>query len=71
MLHIVAAAFALWTRDMAAAVISMALFSLFSSVLFFYLHAPDVALTEAAIGTGISTFIYVWAVQKTGRRDET
>ncbi len=71
MLHIITAFLALQTRNLVSMVIFMAVFSLLSSLLFFHLHAPDVALTEAAVGAGISTFIYVWIILKTGRRDET
>lgn len=70
-LHIITAFLALQTRNLVSMVIFMAVFSLLSSLLFFHLHAPDVALTEAAVGAGISTFIYVWIILKTGRRDET
>ncbi|WP_319558937.1 hydrogenase subunit MbhD domain-containing protein [Marispirochaeta sp.] len=38
---------------------------------FFLFHAPDVALTEAAVGTGVGTVVMIWIVYKTERRDET
>jgi uncharacterized MnhB-related membrane protein len=38
---------------------------------FYLLHAPDVALTEAAVGSGVGTVIFVWIVFKTERRDTT
>ncbi|HSV93514.1 MAG TPA: hydrogenase subunit MbhD domain-containing protein [Desulfobacterales bacterium] len=63
------AATALVVRDLVIAVILMGVFSLFSALLFFLLHAPDVALTEAAVGAGVSTFLFVWVVRRTGRRD--
>lgn len=66
-MHIVLAAAILLTRNMLAAVILLAVFSLFSSLLFFILHAPDVALTEAAVGAGISTFLYIWIIKKTSQ----
>jgi uncharacterized MnhB-related membrane protein len=52
-------------RNLFVAVILMAVFSLISSLLFFIMHAPDVALTEAAVGAGISTFLYMWIIHKT------
>ncbi|HDQ44938.1 MAG TPA: DUF4040 domain-containing protein [bacterium] len=64
-LHIVLALLVLFSRNLLTAVIFLAVYSLFSSLLFFILHAPDVALTEAAIGAGISTFLYVWVIRKT------
>jgi energy-converting hydrogenase B subunit D len=60
---------ALETKELLKAVIFLAVFSLISALLFFYLHAPDVALTEAAVGAGISTVIFIWVIQKTDRKD--
>ena len=54
-----------FVRNLFVAVILMAVFSLISSLLFFIMHAPDVALTEAAVGAGISTFLYIWIIYKT------
>lgn len=62
--------FALQAKDLLNAVIFLAVFSLLNALFFFYLHAPDVALTEAAVGAGISTFIFVWIIYKTDRRDD-
>lgn len=61
---------ALETRDLLGAVIFLAVFSLLSALLFFHLHAPDVALTEAAVGAGVSTVIFIWVIQHTEQRDE-
>jgi len=41
-----------------------------SAMLFYILHAPDVAITEAAVGTGVSTVIFVWAIRSTERKDK-
>lgn len=61
---------ALEAKDLLKAVIFLAVFSLISALLFFHLHAPDIALTEAAVGAGISTVIFIWVIQKTERKDE-
>jgi uncharacterized MnhB-related membrane protein len=58
-------------RNLLAAVIMIGVFSLISCLVFFLLHAPDVALTEAAVGTGVGTVVMVWIVFKTERRDST
>jgi uncharacterized MnhB-related membrane protein len=58
-------------RNLLAAVIMIGVFSLVSCLVFFLLHAPDVALTEAAVGTGVGTVVMVWIVFKTERRDTT
>jgi uncharacterized MnhB-related membrane protein len=41
-----------------------------SALLYFVLKAPDVAITEAAVGAGISTVIFVWIIRETSRKDE-
>lgn len=70
-LHLVVAVMALFARDLLASAVYMASLSLLSALVFYVMDAPDVALTEAAVGAGLSTFIYVWAVRQTNRRDET
>jgi multicomponent Na+:H+ antiporter subunit B len=56
-------------RDLFAAAMLFAIYSLLSSALFVVLDAGDVALTEAAVGAGIST-ILVLAVLALARRHE-
>lgn len=68
---IVVAVLALQLRDLLAGVIMLGVFSLVSCLLFFLMHAPDVALTEAAVGTGVGTVVMIWIVYKTERRDTT
>lgn len=70
-LLIVLAAIALVVRDLLAAVIVSSVFSLVSCLVFFLWQAPDVALTEAAVGTAVGTVVFVWAVFRTERRDTT
>lgn len=65
---VVIALTALLTRALLVSVILMSVFSLVSALLFYLCDAPDVAITEAAVGAGVSTLIYVWAVHKTGGR---
>lgn len=62
--------FALQAKDLLNAVIFLAVYSLLCALFFFYLHAPDVALTEAAVGAGVSTFIFTWVIRKTQRTEE-
>jgi len=61
------AGIALLQRRRLYAIIGMGLFSLLLASVFFLSHAPDVAITEAAIGAALATFIYVLAIRKTGR----
>lgn len=65
---IVSAIFAILLKDLVAAVVAMGLVSLFASILYLLLAAPDVAMTEAAIGAGLSTVIFLYAVKKTANR---
>lgn len=52
--------------NLLAAMISGGLASLFASLSFLLLAAPDVAMAEAAIGSGLATFIFLYALRKTG-----
>lgn len=57
------------TKDLLAAVIIFAAYSLIMAVLWQLLAAPDIAITEAAIGAGVTTLLLVAAITKT-RREE-
>ena len=48
-----------------AAMISAGLASLFAAVSYVLLAAPDVAMAEAAIGSGLATLIFLYAIRKT------
>ncbi|MCD6574522.1 DUF4040 domain-containing protein [Candidatus Aerophobetes bacterium] len=52
------------------AVICLAIFSLLSSLLFYYLHAPDVAIAEAAVGAGVATVLFVVIISKTRKEEK-
>jgi putative multicomponent Na+:H+ antiporter subunit B len=45
-------------------VIFLAVFSLFSASLYYFNHAPDVALAEVAIGSAIMPLIYIISIAK-------
>jgi len=51
--------------NIVSAVISSGLASLFAAVVYVVLAAPDVAMTEASIGSGLSTMIFLYAIRKT------
>ena len=61
------AVFALSQRRRLAAIIGMGLLSLVLAGVYLLSHAPDVAVTEVAIGAALVTFVYVLAIRKTGR----
>ncbi len=68
---IVTAAVALFTRTRISAVLAAGLVSLFASILFLLLAAPDVAMTEAAIGSGLTTFLFVFVLGRIRREDRS
>lgn len=57
-------------RNLMAAMVSSSLASLFAAVSFLLLAAPDVAMAEAAIGSGLGTFAFIYAIRKTGNGGE-
>ena len=57
---------ALEIKNLLNAVIVLSAFSLVLSLIFYYLHAPDVAIAEAAIGSGFATVIFLIAIKKRG-----
>lgn len=61
------AGISLFQRRRLTAVIGMGLFSLVLAATYLLHSAPDVAVTEAAIGAALVTVIYVLAIRRTGR----
>jgi uncharacterized MnhB-related membrane protein len=57
------------TRDLLAAVIIFAAYSLVMAILWQLLASPDIAITEAAIGAGVTTLLLLASISKT-RREE-
>ena len=53
-----------------AAMVSGGLASLFAAVCYVLLGAPDVAMTEASIGSGLSTLIFLYAIRRTADAKE-
>ena len=52
-------------RNMFGVVILASLFSFLMATIFLVLDAVDVAMTEASIGSGLSTAIFLYAVRRT------
>lgn len=52
-----------------AAVLASGIVSLIASILYLLLAAPDVAMTEAAIGSGLTTIIFFYVLNKIRRSD--
>ena len=53
-------------KDFLAALAAFSVVSLGLSVLFVILRAPDVAMTEAAIGAGLSSLLFALAIRRLG-----
>lgn len=62
--------YTLASGDLLHGVIALSAISLLSAMLFYILHAPDVAITEAAVGAGVSTIIFVWIIRHTERKEK-
>ena len=67
---LVSGALAVLLDNIIAAVVSAGLASLFAAVTYVLLAAPDVAMTEASIGSGLATVIFLYAIRKTSDREE-
>ena len=59
---IVSALMAISKKRLSIAILSAGLVSLIASVMFLLLAAPDVAMTEAAIGSGLTTFLFFFVL---------
>jgi energy-converting hydrogenase B subunit D len=59
-----AALFAVFTKNLLGAVIVSGTVGLLASVLYLLMHAPDVAMTEAAIGSGLTTLVFLLALKR-------
>lgn len=58
------------TENLFVAVMLMSIFSLLMAANFFILDAADVALTEAAVGAGVTTVIFLSALALTGEQEK-
>lgn len=61
---IVAAIYSLFTRKTINAVIASGVISLMASIIFLIVAAPDVAMTEATIGAGLTTVVFLYAMKQ-------
>ncbi len=61
---------AIYHKKMVVAIIAAGATGLFASVLYLLLAAPDVAMTEAAIGSGLTTIIFFYVLNRIRTTDE-
>ncbi|HDS16937.1 MAG TPA: DUF4040 domain-containing protein [Proteobacteria bacterium] len=57
-------------KDLLGAVIILGAYSFFMCLLWTEMGAVDVAFTEASVGAGIGTVLFIAAVNKTSRRSK-
>jgi uncharacterized MnhB-related membrane protein len=69
-LLVAAALAAFFIRDLLGAVIAFSSYSLLMAIIWQRLQAPDLALTEAAVGAGVTTVLFVVAIFKMRKKKE-
>ena len=62
---LVTACFAVFSKKVLSSVIALGVTGALMSLEFILLHAPDVAIAEAAVGAVLATSIFIIAVKKT------
>jgi len=67
---IILALVVVFTKDLLAAAMVFSVYSLVMAIIFTRLQSPDVALTEATVGSGITTMLFIVAIIKTTRRED-
>ncbi len=67
---VVAGLAAVATRSLLASIILSGGVSLAASVVFLLMGAPDVAMTEAAIGSGLTTVVLLYAMARSRQPDD-
>jgi uncharacterized MnhB-related membrane protein len=70
LLMIAASVYSIVQKDLLYAVMATGIISLILSILYYLLQAPDVALTEAAIGVALTTIIFVITIRNTVRMED-
>lgn len=61
---IVLALIAIFHKNLKIAIIATGVVGLFASIVYLLLAAPDVAMTEASIGSGLTTVIFFYVLNK-------
>ena len=67
---LISAVCAVFFKHVLSSVIALGSTGAFMALEFIILHAPDVAIAEAAVGAVLSTVLFVIAVKKTTSREE-
>lgn len=67
---LVSAGIAVFSEKILTSVIALGVTGAFMALEFIILHAPDVAIAEAAVGAVLATTIFVIAVRKTTKKGD-
>jgi len=67
---ITAAFTAIYAKKLVTSIIAAGVIGLFASIIYLLLAAPDVAMTEAAIGSALTTVVFLYALNKIYRFNE-
>jgi uncharacterized MnhB-related membrane protein len=67
---LISAVLAVVLESTVSAVVTAGLTGLFASVIYVTLGAPDVAMTEASIGSGLTTVIFLYAINRTRKPED-
>ncbi|MBN2231490.1 MAG: DUF4040 domain-containing protein [Deltaproteobacteria bacterium] len=67
---VICAVAAITVRDLLSAVIILGAYSFFMCLLWTEMGAVDVAFTEASVGAGIGTVLFIAAIARTARRSK-
>ncbi len=70
LIMIVMAFIAIYHKSLQVAIIASGIISLFASVVYIFLAAPDVAITEASIGSALTVVIFFYVLNKIRRIDD-
>ncbi len=70
-ISLMAAVYAVLTKKTLNAIIASGIISLLASIMFLLVSAPDVAMTEAAIGSGLTTVVFLYALKHIKDRRST
>ena len=67
---LISAAVAVTSEKILSSVIALGVTGAFVALEFIILHAPDVAISEAAVGAVLSTALFIVAIRKTTKKGE-
>lgn len=68
---IASAIYAVFSTKLKSSVLAAGIISMFASIIFLMLASPDVAMTEAAIGAGLTTFLFFVIIRKIEKQNDS